>query len=297
MVGLNGIDIFVRAAETSSFVAAGQRLGISASAVGKSIAKLEARLGVRLFHRTTRRLTLTEEGALFHDRCKRALEDLRDAEDILRETASQPRGRLRIGAPTIGYRFLLPVLSDFRSLYPDVQLEIDFNDRIIDVVEAGLDLVIRSGPLADSSLMSRRLGDFRFLLCAAPAYLARAGRPTAVEDLAAHACLAFHYPTTGRAQAWVLTAGGSLSPDRLSPVLTCNNMEALREAAICGLGLAYMPDFLARDALEDGRLRVVLGEAIRDWGQFTALWPSNRGLAPKVRVFLDHLGETVFPGS
>ncbi|MET3970874.1 DNA-binding transcriptional LysR family regulator [Bradyrhizobium sp. S3.9.1] len=166
MDSLNGIVAFVRAAETLSFVAAGRMLGISASAVGKSVSKLEQSVGTRLFHRTTRRVSLTEEGALFFERCRRILDDLRDAEAMLSQAASTPRGRLRVSLPTIGYRFLLPILPEFRRLYPEIELDLDFSDRIVDLVEEGLDAAIRSGALADSSLMSRRLGPFRFVLCA-----------------------------------------------------------------------------------------------------------------------------------
>ncbi|WP_186040824.1 LysR family transcriptional regulator [Burkholderia gladioli] len=173
MDNLNGIVAFVRTAETLSFVAAGRKLGISASAVGKTIAKLERSLGVRLFHRTTRRVTLTEEGRHFHERCHRILEELRDAEATLSASAQTPRGRLRVSLPVIGYRFLLPVLPAFSARYPDIELDLDFNDRLVDVVEGGFDAVIRSGQLSDSSLMSRRLGPFRFVLCASPDYLAR----------------------------------------------------------------------------------------------------------------------------
>jgi len=294
MDSLSGIMSFVQAAEHLSFVAAGRALGISASAVGKNIAKLEESVGARLFHRTTRRISLTEEGAAFYERCRRILDDLRDAEAMLSDATRVPRGRLRVGVPTIGYRFLMPVIPEFRRRYPDIELNIDFNDRLVDVVEEGLDAVIRSGPLSDTSLMSRRLGSFRFVLCASPAYLERHGVPHSPPDLEKHDCLRFRFPTSGKLQLWQLTDAEKVDPFRRPSPLTCNNMEALREAAISGLGIAYMPDFLARDAVTAGLLDTVLDAYLADPGQFSILWPSNRLASPRLRAFIDHVTQTLF---
>ncbi|MBN3724060.1 LysR family transcriptional regulator [Burkholderia sp. Ac-20379] len=296
MDNLNGIVAFVRTAETLSFVAAGHKLGISASAVGKSIARLERSLGVRLFHRTTRRVTLTEEGRHFHERCHRILEDLREAEAMLSEAAQTPRGRLRVSLPVIGYRFLLPVLPAFSARYPDIELDLDFNDRLVDVVEGGFDAVIRSGTLSDSSLMSRRLGPFRFVLCASPDYAARAGVPHSLDDLGAHDCVRYRFPTTGKLQPWALLPGGE-EPPGLRTAMTCNNMEALRGAVIAGFGIGFMPDFLTRDALASGTLIEVLAAHTLAPGQFSVLWPSSRQLSPKLRVFVDFMCEHLFPES
>ncbi|WP_186092092.1 LysR family transcriptional regulator [Burkholderia gladioli] len=294
MDNLNGIVAFVRTAETLSFVAAGRKLGISASAVGKTIARLERSLGVRLFHRTTRRVTLTEEGRHFHERCHRILEELRDAEATLSASAQTPRGRLRVSLPVIGYRFLLPVLPAFSARYPDIELDLDFNDRLVDVVEGGFDAVIRSGQLSDSSLMSRRLGPFRFVLCASPDYLARAGVPRGLADLAAHEGVRYRFPTTGKLQPWSLLPDGG-EPPNLRCAMTCNNMEALRGAVIAGFGIGFMPDFLARDAPAAGSLVEVLEPYSIAPGQFSILWPSSRQLSPKLRVFVDFMCEHLFP--
>ncbi len=293
MENLNGIAAFVRTAEALSFVAAGRALGISASAVGKTIARLEQSLGVRLFNRTTRRVTLTDEGRHFYERCQRILEDFRDAEATVTASAQRPRGKLRVSLPVIGYRFLLPVLPEFRQRYPDVELDLDFNDRMVDVVEGGFDAVIRSGPLSDSSLMSRRLGPFAFVLCATPAYLARAGTPAAPHDLEAHDCVRYCFPTTGKLQDWALAARDG-TPLKLRTAMTCNNMEALRGAVMAGLGIGYMPDFLARDALDTGALVTVLDAYRIAPGQFSIVWPSSRQLSPKLRVFVDFLCERLF---
>ncbi|SMG02570.1 LysR family transcriptional regulator [Burkholderia singularis] len=295
MDNLNGIVAFVRTAETLSFVAAGRKLGVSASAVGKTIAKLERTLGVRLFHRTTRKVTLTDEGRHFHERCHRILEELRDAQAAVSQSAQTPRGRLRVSLPVIGYRFLLPVLPEFKRRYPEVELDLDFNDRLVDVVDGGFDAVIRSGTLTDSSLMSRRLGPFRFVLCASPAYLDQAGTPRTLHDLDAHGCVRYRFPTTGKLQPWALLPDGS-EPPNLRTAMTCNNMEALRAAVIAGFGIGYMPDFLAHDALEQRKLATVLDQYSIDPGQFSVLWPSSRQLSSKVRVFVDFICERLFRG-
>lgn len=292
MDSFGDIAAFVRTAERLSFAEAGRDLGLSSSAIGKSVARLEASLGVRLFHRTTRRVSLTEEGTLLHDRCRRILDDLRDAEDVVARSAGTPRGILRISLPTIGYRFLLPVLPEFLERYPEIELDLDFNDRLVDLVEGGFDAAIRSGPLADSSLMSRRLGPFRFVLCAAPRYLDRKGMPARPADLAMHDALRFRFPTSGKLQDWSIA--GEVPSPRLRTVLTCNNMEAMRAAAIEGLGIAFMPDFLAEEAIRGGTLVTVLDSFLVDPGQFSILWSSGRQMSSRLRAFIDFVGNRLF---
>lgn len=294
MDSITALLAFVRTAETSSFVGAARSLGLSASTIGKRIARLEKELGVRLFQRTTRRVHLTEEGELLLQRCRRALEELAEAQAELSQRVQTPRGLLRIGLPTIGYRFLLPALPAFQQHYPDVQLELDFNDRLVDVVSEGLDVVIRSGDLADSSLMVRRLGSFRFLLCASPAHLQLHGQPGTLADLAVHPAVRFRFPTTGKLQAWALPGHESDAGAALATVMTCNNMEALLAAAIGGMGVAWMPDFLAAEALADGRLQELLPDWPRQSGQFSLLWPGNRQPSARLRVFIDYMTAHLF---
>lgn len=291
MDSFSGLESFVRAADLLSFAEAGRALGISASAVGKNVARLEQQLGLRLFHRTTRQVRLTQEGTLFHERCRRILDELHDARAAMQAAAQAPRGRLRVSLPTIGYRFLLPVLPEFQARYPEVELDLDFNDHLVDVVEAGLDVVIRSGELADSRLVARRLGPFRFILTASPAYLAERGVPLTPADLAGHTSLRYRFLNSGKLEEWTLPGLPAM------PIaLVCNNMEAMLGAAVSGLGLAYMPDFLARDALARGELQQVLAQQLTHSGQFSALWPSSRQLSPKVRAFVDFASERLFKG-
>lgn len=286
---LSGLLAFVKAAELGSFVAAGRALELSASAVGKGVARLEQDVGVRLLQRSTRRIQLTEEGRLFHERCRRILSDLDDAQAMLSHVKEVPRGRLRVSAPIVGYHFLLPVLPEFVARYPEVELDINFTDRTVDLIDERVDVAIRSGDLPDSRLVSRPLNPFRLLLCAAPAYLARHGTPQVASELAQHAAVRFRHPNSGKLLEWPMLQGIAEAEMRLRTVLACNNMEAVLGATVRGLGIACMPDFLVRDLLADGRLQAVLDTQLSTHGQFKALWPSSRHLSPKVRVFVDHL--------
>jgi DNA-binding transcriptional LysR family regulator len=285
---LSGLTAFVRAADLGSFVAAGRTMGLSASAVGKAVARLEEQLDARLFQRSTRSLRLTEEGKLFHERCRRILEDLDDARDALAGARQAPRGQLRVSAPIVGYHFLLPILPEFLALYPEVELDLDFNDRIVDLIDAGIDVAIRSGDLADSRMVTRALCPYQLLLCAAPAYLERHGVPIRPRDLDRHLGIRFRYPNSGKLQDWPLLGDDEV---RARTVITCNNMEALRGAALAGLGIGCMPDFLVKEPLRAGALRTVLDDQLQGPGMFRLIWPSNRNLSPKVRVFVDFVGE------
>ncbi|WP_199084564.1 LysR substrate-binding domain-containing protein [Bosea sp. ASV33] len=294
MDSLTGLTAFVRTADLGSFVAAGRVLGLSASAVGKAVTKLEQQLGIRLFQRSTRSLRLTEEGRVFHERCRRILDDLDDARAMLARAMDVPRGRLRVSAPIVSYHLLLPVLPEFMARYPEVEVDLDFNDRLVDLIDEGVDVAIRSGDLPDSRLMVRRLRPFQLLLCAAPSYLERHGKPEWPCDLDRHLGVRFRFPNSGKIQAWPLTLPAGEPEFRPRTVLTCNNMEALRGATIAGLGIGCMPDFLARDPLAKGELHTLLDERIDAPGHFSLIWPSSRNLSPKVRVFVDFIGERLF---
>lgn len=294
MDGLSGLIAFVRAADLGSFVAAGRVLGLSASAVGKAVTKLEHQLGVRLFQRSTRSIRLTEEGRLFHERCRRILDELDDARAALAKAVETPRGRLRLSVPIVSYHLLLPVLPDFMARYPDIELDLDFNDRIVDLIEEGVDVAIRSGDLPDSRLMARALRPFQLLLCASPDYLERHGTPECPRGLDRHLAVRFRFPNSGKVQNWPLTLPAGEPELRMRTVMTCNNMEALRGATLRGLGIGCMPDFLAREPLASGALRALLIDHIDGPAQFHLLWPSNRHLSPKVRVMVDFLGERLF---
>ncbi|QQP94832.1 LysR family transcriptional regulator [Lysobacter enzymogenes] len=291
---LGSLLAFVRTAHARSFVAAARQLGVSSSAVGKSVARLEQQLGVRLLQRNTRNVQLTEEGRQFYERCKPLLDELEDAEAALTHAMQAPRGRLRIALPTVGYRFLVPVLGEFHKRYPEVELELDFNDQIVDVIDGGFDAAIRSGDMPDSRLRARRLGPFCFMLCAAPEYLACRGEPRVPADLAGHDCIHFRFANSGKLQEWSLKLEPGEAAPHLPAALVCNNSEAAVEAAVHGLGIVYSVDFLVREHLAAGRLQRVLPGYETQRGQFWALWPAHRHVSPKLRVFLDFIGERLF---
>lgn len=212
---LGGLEVFVQTARTRSFSEAGRDLGISASAVSKSISRLEERVGVRLFQRSTRSVRLTSEGEMFLERCGRIFGEIQAAEDELSAMAQHPRGRLRVGLP-LSAGLPLPVLSAFMERHPEIELDLDITDRLVDVIDEGFDVVIRGSALRDSRLVSRPLGPYRACLVAAPAYLKRKGTPAKPDDLLNHACLHYRWASTGKLYQWPLkhstfaAAGSSL---------------------------------------------------------------------------------------
>lgn len=291
---MSGIAIFTRAAEALSFAEAGRQLGISASAIGKAVARLEARLGLRLFHRSTRSVRLTPEGELFLARCQRILGEIAEAESELAVSRATPTGRLRVSVPLVGM-LLMPVLAAFMRTYPEVQLDIDFSDRIVDVIEDGFDVVLRTGEVVDSQLTTRTLGYFSHVVVASPAYLATHGTPVSPEDLAAHACLQHRFPRTGRLRPWSFMRDGAPIEVELPATAIASAVEPLIALAEEGLGLASLPDFSVRAQLAGGSLVAVLPDFTADRIPFRALWPSGRMMPPKVRVFADFLSRRLFP--
>ncbi|RON33344.1 LysR family transcriptional regulator [Pseudomonas brassicacearum] len=286
MESLNAIGVFVAAAEARSFVGAGRALGISASAVSKSIARLEAKFGVRLFHRSTRSITLTAEGTQFVERCRRVLAELEVAGEELSQNVSVPQGPLRISLPMIAKPFL-SIFGKFQSRYPDIQLDLEFTDRLTDVITEGFDAVIRSGAPKDSGLSARPLGTYRMLTVGSAAYLARKGTPQSPEDLHQHACIHFRFPQSGKLQTWPFKRDDQAVELELPRSMICNSVEGRMDLAVQGLGITYAADFVVREALADGRLVEVLEDFTGETGQFNLLWPSGRQVPPKLRVFIE----------
>ncbi|BES86223.1 LysR family transcriptional regulator [Pectobacterium araliae] len=296
MDSLNGFVVFVQVAETRSFVAAGRLLGVSASAVGKSVARLEEKLGVRLFHRSTRSITLTAEGSLFLARSRRILAEIEAAELELSQSNAAPRGRLRVSLPLVS-SLVLPVLGEFMREYPEIELDLDFTDRMVDVIEEGFDAVVRIGNPIDSRLTARKLGTFRFLLVAAPDYLARLGAPKTPTDLMQHNCLHYRFPTSGKLEPWVLQLPPGEPELPLPTSMICNNIETRVCFALQGLGIAYLPDFSIREPLDKGLLQPILTDYVKRSGVFHVLWPASKHPSPKVRALVDFLYARIFPSS
>ncbi|WP_394827667.1 LysR family transcriptional regulator [Pendulispora albinea] len=293
MDSLGALNAFVQAAEARSFTEAGRQLGVSSSAIGKAIARLEERLRVRLFHRSTRTITLTPEGALFLERCRRIFSEVEAAELELAQTQGAPRGKLRVSMPLAGM-LMMPALSAFMRAYPDVELDVDFSDRFVDIIEEGFDAVVRAGEIDDSRLMNRTLGIFRLKLVGSPDYFARRGTPQKPDDLRSHACLLHRYATSGKFERWPLRRGRRDVDLELPATAVVNTIEPLIAMAEQGLGIACLPDFGVRRQLEAGTLVTVLDPYVHHEGIFRMLWPSSRYLSPKLRVFVDFMAERLF---
>ncbi|WP_437729599.1 LysR family transcriptional regulator [Sorangium sp. So ce861] len=294
MDSLGPLNAFVQAAQTRSFTVAGRQLGVSSSAIGKAIARLEERLGVRLFHRSTRTITLTPEGALFLERCRRVFAEIEAAELELAQTQGAPRGKLRVSMPLAGM-LMMPALSAFMRAYPEIQLDLDFSDRLVDVIEEGFDAVVRAGENRDSRLMARALGTFRLRLVGAPDYLARRGVPRKPEDLRSHACLHHRYATSGKLEPWPLRRGRKHIEIDLPTTAVVNTIEPLIHMAEQGLGIACLPDFAVRRQLDGGALVTVLDSHTHHAGLFRLLWPSSRYVSPKLRAFAEFMAQNLFP--
>ncbi|APR87872.1 Transcriptional regulator, LysR family protein [Minicystis rosea] len=294
MDSLSSLNAFVQAAEARSFTVAGRQLGVSSSAIGKAVARLEERLHVRLFHRSTRTITLTPEGALFLERCRRIFGEVEAAELELAQTQGAPRGKLRVSLPLAGM-LMMPALSAFMHAYPEVELDLDFTDRLVDVIDEGFDAVVRAGEISDSRLMSRMLGTFRLILVGSPAYFARRGTPRKPDDLKSHACLQHRFATSGKLERWPLRRGRKDIEIDLPTTAVVSTIEPLIHLAEQGLGIACLPDFALRRQLAEGTLVTVLDGYTHHSGPFRVLWPSSRYLSPKLRVFVDFIAENLFP--
>lgn len=285
---LGPIAAFVRVVETGSFTAAATSLGVSKSQVSRSVRALEDRLGARLLHRTTRAVTPTEAGQAFYGRCARILADLEEAEEAVAHLQAAPRGTLRLSLPqSFGVRYLAPIIADFLMKYPEVRVEASFTERRVDLVDEGYDLAIRIGVLDDSSLIARKLGASRRYVLGSPDYLARRGWPQTPAELKDHECLQFTYQTTG--SSWVFRDAGEEVAVRVSGRMLANSGEALAAAACAGVGLVWLPDFLVADDLRAGRLVSVFGDRPDPGLAIWAVYPHSRHLAPKVRLFVDHV--------
>lgn len=285
---LSTMETFVRVAEAGSFVAAAQRLGLSAAMVSRHVQDLEQRLGTRLLNRTTRRISLTEAGAAYFERGRQLLRELEELDLSAAREVQQPRGLLRVNAPVVfGTRHLSRLLTEYQERYPDVAIDLSLTDRFIDLVEEGADLAVRIGALTDSTLVARRLCPARLVLCASPAYLAQHGTPGSTDALASHNCLGYTYTRGG--VEWELHGadGPVVVPFRGS--LRANHGEVLLQAALDGMGIILSPTFIVGEALCDGRLQQVLPRVGLTELSVYAVFPSRKFLSAKVRTFVDFL--------
>ena len=285
---LTGMRVFAAIVDRGGFAAAGQTLGISKTMTSKHLASIEDRLGVRLLHRTTRKIGLTEIGTEYFRRCQEILRLVDDADAHLLDSGGQPRGLLRLNAPvSFSEMHLAPSIADYRKLYPNVQLELAVDDRVVDLIEEGFDLAVRIGQLKDSSLVARRLAPANVVLAASPAYLERRGIPERPDDLIRHDCLLYTY--SSERDEWRFDGSDGSRAIRVSGPLVSNNGGILMRAALDGQGIADLPTFIIGDALRQGRLVEVLAGHRRQNRGIFAVFPANRHLSPKVRSFVDFL--------
>jgi LysR family transcriptional regulator, regulator for bpeEF and oprC len=290
MQDLRTLAIFVKVAERRSFVRAASDLGITQSGVSNAISRLEQQVGTRLLARTTRRVGLTEHGAAYFERCRQALAELAEAELVLKDSQLEPSGNLRIDMPvSFGRLKVVPLLGPFQAKYPHIKLRATFTDRYIDLIEEGVDVCMRLGPLHDSSLIARRMSGAGFKVVGSPRYFAKFGKPKRIEDLADHNCLAFTFRETRLARAWRFMQEGvekSLTP---KGNMSFSDGAAVCDAACAGYGLAQLQDYFADSAIAQGRLVSVLDRFKPNVEPILLVYPQTRHLTPTVRAFVDFM--------
>ncbi len=285
---LSSLKAFVAVAETGHFALASERLGLSRAMASRQVMDLEAHLGLRLLNRTTRRVSLTEQGASYLERCREILAAIDEADREATSQGAEPVGRLRVTAPVLlGVSKIAPQVSAFVSRHPRVEVELVLNDRVVDLVEEGFDLAIRVGRLAESSLIARKIGSTNFVVCASPSYLAAHGRPTTPADLSRHQCLIFSYASMGA--VWTFTGPLGEEIVRVGGRILCNNGEALSRMAADGCGIVLQPDFMAEPYLKSGELVQVLADYHKEPAGIYAIHTSRRHAPPKLRAFIDML--------
>ena len=281
---------FVHTVETGSFTAAAVRMGVSKSATGKHVARLEQRLGVKLLNRTTRSISLTEEGALYYRSCLRVMDELDEAESLLASRKKAVSGTVRISLPvSYGRICVMPVLATLCAEYPELRLDIRFTDRQVDLIEENIDLAIRLGDTGNSaSLAGRKIATQQSVICASPDYLRRHGQPGSPEELLSHDCLGFS--RDGKVLPWkVLDDQGNTLRFEPSVRHIVSHGEALRDAAVRGMGIAFLSTWLAGEEIAKGTLSIIPVKTPDDDAPVTALWPVSRNLSPRIRVVVDKL--------
>ncbi|NRD75645.1 LysR family transcriptional regulator [Shewanella sp. VB17] len=288
MLHWEGVSEFVAVAETESFTQAAQRLGISTAQVSRQVSALEIRLATKLFHRTTRKVSTTEVGRIYYQHCRQVLDGLEEAERVITNLQSSPRGTLKITAPvTYGEKTLAPLINDFIAQYPELEVKINLTNQKIDLIDEGYDLAIRLGQLEDSTMMAKKLSTRTLYVCASPRYIDTFGIPHSLSELNQHNCL------LGTIDYWRFQENGKTRNIRVKGSLNCNSGHALVDAALKGIGIIQLPDYYIIPYLADGRLVPLLENNSQPDAGIWALYPHNRHLSPKVRMLLDYLSEAL----
>jgi DNA-binding transcriptional LysR family regulator len=289
MARLEDMETFVRVVEAGSISGAAERMGIAKSAVSRRIADLEERLGAQLFRRTTRKLNLTDTASRFYERCVHILADVQEAEYAVSDEHGTLRGRLRVAVPlSFGLLHLGPAIDDFMSEHPEVEFDLDFNDRQVDLLGEEFDVALRIADLPDSSLIARRLAPIHMIACASPAYLEAKGTPETPEDLVNHVCLTYSHMTNPSVWPYVGPDGKAASV-RVQSRLQANNGDFLCQAAVAGQGITRQPSFILYKDIEQGLIVPVLSEYTWPSVNAYAVYPQTRHLSRRVRAFVDYL--------
>ncbi len=292
---LNEMTVFVRAVERRGFSAAARQLGLTPSAVSKQIARLEDRLGARLFHRTTRRLGLTQEGRAFYERCVGILSEVEQAEEAVSELRGRVRGTLRVVSVAAFTRAqLLPLLPEFMLRHPELRLELELSERSVDLIDEGVDVALRlSEQMNEESLVARKLFTNRRLICAAPSYLQRYGTPQTPEDLLKHNCLT--HSSVAHFNDWEFAGPEGTRVLHVSGNFEANRAAAIQQAVVAGIGVARLAEFLVGHDINAGRLVALLTDYVHDQSSLMVVYPHRRHLSTKVRAFVDFLVEKFTP--
>ncbi|MES2129412.1 MAG: LysR family transcriptional regulator [Pseudomonadota bacterium] len=289
---LQAMEVFVQVVDAGGFTRAAENMQLPKATVSTLVQALEQALEVKLLHRTTRQISVTADGAAYYERCLRILSDVREAEESLSRTRLNPSGRLRVDASTgVANDIIIPALPGFFERYPDILLELGCSDRPVDLIEEGVDCAIRGGELSDSSLIARRVGVLHFVTCATPAYLAKYGRPTHPNDLAHHRCINYFSSKTGKTFDWDFSRGEERLLIPAPASLAVNDSTAYISAGLAGLGIIQMASYSVNPLAEAGELELVL----EDWTStplpIHVVYPQNRHLSAKVRVFVEWIAD------
>ena len=298
MSGFSQFIAFASAARHGSFARAGRELGVTASTIAKRIARLEEQLGVKVFHRTTRQVTLTSDGEALFARCEKILADIDELEQLAAGASGEPRGELRINVPiTYGKRVVMPVVAQLLLQHPELRADVRLSDQLCDVVKEGLDAAIRVMPLPDSRLASRQVGWQHMLTCASPDYLARKGKPKHPSRLEGHAVVAHRMPTSGRQRPMRFSVDGDTIDVLPACRMLADDGEAMVRAACLGAGIVQVPDYMAVDELEQGLLVEVLPSFRPPPMPISVVWPGTRMMPPRLRAFIDLLAAAPLDGA
>jgi DNA-binding transcriptional LysR family regulator len=291
---LNDIVVFTKVVETKSFTGAADALGLPKSTVSRKLAQLEERLGVRLVQRTTRKLALTEIGEAYYERCSRIVADIAAAEQLVTDMQSTPRGRLRITASVdFATRFLGEIVAEFLAQHPEINVELEATDRVVDLIEDGFDLAVRFGQMPESTLIARKLCSLHLVLVASPAYLQKRGAPKQIEELDEHEHVLF--TPASRNQTWTLVHGEASYEFGRPARLASNNYGAVVDVARLGAGIALISEFMVTDEIKSGALVRVLPEWQTRPTDVHAVYPARQNVPPRLTLFLEHLAKQLNP--